>query len=55
MIVLSDKRKKRIADVLGNLPERMGKIIVTIEIGCAMGGKVNAMKVKYFTEEDVPE
>lgn len=55
MIVLSTKRKQRIDDVLANIPARIGKTVVTIEVNCGMAGKVNAMKLKYFTEEDVQE
>lgn len=55
MIKLSEKQKKHLADQVESLPSMMGKIIMTWEFSCGMGGVVNSIKVKKFTEEDFKE
>ena len=52
MIKLSEKQKAIIDHQLSTLPSIMGKIIMTVEMNCGMGGVVNSLKVKKFTEED---
>lgn len=54
MIQLSEKQRAIIDHHLSTLPSMMmGKIIITFELGCGMGGVVNTLKIKKFTEEDV--
>lgn len=52
MLTLSEKQRALIDRQLSTLPSMMGKIIITFELGCGMGGVVNSIKVKKFTEED---
>ncbi len=53
MLVLSDKMQKRIAEELASIPNRMGKHVVTIEFSSGMGGQLNAVKIKKYSEEDI--
>lgn len=47
-----DKFMKRILREFSTLPMFQGKIIVTFEMDCGMGGTINKFKVKRFTEDE---
>ena len=57
MIVLSDRQKKRIAQIMENLdhPGEIGKLMVKFEINCAMGRKVKEVVHSQWFEERIPE
>ena len=51
MIKLSEEDKQKIMGALKALPDIMGKIIITFEIGCGIGGVVNDINSKCFFEK----
>ena len=51
MIKLSENDKRDIMEAIESLPGMMGKIIITFEIGCGMGGVVNDINSKCFFEK----
>lgn len=57
MIVLTDRQKKRIAQIMDNLdhPGEIGKLMVKFEINCAMGRKVKEVVHSQWFEERIPE
>jgi len=52
-LIIPQDKLARIQMELATLEEVIGKVVLTIEFNCSTGGKVNTMKVKKYSEEEV--
>lgn len=44
---------ERIKRELENLPAVMGKVSLTLEFNCGIGGKLSSLKVKKYSEDEI--
>lgn len=54
LIQLPDEWRRRILQRLDSLPQvEHGKVMLTVELNCGTGGKLNSMRVKQYIEDEV--